>query len=66
VIEFPTSDAYSNLDLTIAIYSIRRLSRVEKEKVIVRINPNNFIACENKNLHVDENGVLKQYALPDP
>jgi hypothetical protein len=43
------------------------MSRVEKENVIVRINHNNFIVCENKkNLHVDENGVLNQYALPDP
>jgi hypothetical protein len=66
VIEIQTKDAYSNFDLTIAIYSIRRLSRVEKEKVIVRISQNNFIVCENKNLHVDESGVLNQYALPDP
>jgi hypothetical protein len=58
VIEFQTTEAYSNVDLTIAIYSIRRLSRVEKENVVVRINPNNFIECENKNLRVDENGVL--------
>jgi hypothetical protein len=47
VIEIQT-DAYSDFDLTIAMYSIRRLSRVEKENVIVRINPNNFIVCENK------------------
>jgi hypothetical protein len=30
---------------------------VEKENVIVRINPNNFIVCENKSLRVDENGL---------
>jgi hypothetical protein len=51
---------YSNLDLTIAIYSIRRLSTVGKENVIVRINPNNFIICENKESTCDENGVLNQ------
>jgi hypothetical protein len=41
---------------------------MEKENVIVRINPNNFILCENKkkNLRVDENGVLNQYVLSDP
>jgi hypothetical protein len=48
VIEFQTTEAYSNFDLTIAIYSIRRLSRVEKEKVIVPMNPDNSIVCENK------------------
>jgi hypothetical protein len=48
VIELQTTDAYSNFDLTIAIYSIGRHSRVERENVIVRINPNNLIVCENK------------------
>jgi hypothetical protein len=33
---------YSSLDLTKKIYSISRLSEVEKENVIVGINPSNF------------------------
>jgi hypothetical protein len=34
IIEFHNIEAYSNLDLTIAIYSIRKLPRVEMENVI--------------------------------
>jgi hypothetical protein len=49
-----------------AVYSIRRLSRVEKENVTVQINANNFIVCDIKNLRVHENGILNQYVLPDP
>jgi hypothetical protein len=52
VIEFQTT---ANFDLTIAIYSIRRLSGVDKDNVIVQINPNNFTVCENR--------VLNQYVL---
>jgi hypothetical protein len=48
VTEFQTTEAYSNFDLTKAKYSVNKLSMVEKEKVIVRINPNNLKACENK------------------
>jgi hypothetical protein len=48
VTEFQTTEAYSNFALTKAKYSIHKLSMVEMEKVIVRINPNNFKACENK------------------
>jgi hypothetical protein len=48
VIEFETIDAYFNFDLTIAIYSIRRLSRGEKENMIVPINNNNFIVLKIK------------------
>jgi hypothetical protein len=48
VTEFQTTEAYSNFALTKAKYSINKLSMVEKEKVIVQINPNNFKACENK------------------
>jgi hypothetical protein len=48
VIEFQTTEAYCSFDLTIALYSIRRLSRVEKENVIVRINANNYIVHEKK------------------
>jgi hypothetical protein len=46
VTEFQTTEAYSNFALTKAKYSINKLSMVEK--LIVRINPNNFKACENK------------------
>jgi hypothetical protein len=48
VIEFQATEAYSNLGLTKTVYSIKRLSKVEKENVIVRMNPSNFIVCENK------------------
>jgi hypothetical protein len=52
MIEFQTTNAYSNFDLTVAIYSIRRMSRMEKENVILLINPNNFIVCENKKIYM--------------
>jgi hypothetical protein len=48
VTEFQATEAYSSLDLTKAKYSISRLSIVEQESVSVRINPNNFIACEKR------------------
>jgi hypothetical protein len=51
VTEFQATEAYSNLDLTKAKYSISRLSTGEKEIMIVQINLNNFIACEKKNRH---------------
>jgi hypothetical protein len=44
VTEFQATKAYSSLYLTKAKYSISRLFMVEKENVIVRNNPNNFIA----------------------
>jgi hypothetical protein len=53
VTEFQGTEAYSNLDLTKAKYSISRLSMIGKENVSVRINPNIFIVCE-KSQH-DEN-----------
>jgi hypothetical protein len=48
VTEFQATDAYSSLDLTKAKYSIGRLSMVEKENVSLRINANNFFACEER------------------
>jgi hypothetical protein len=48
VTEFQATEAYSNFDLTSAEYNVKRLSVVEKEKVIVRISPNNFNACEDR------------------
>jgi hypothetical protein len=47
VIVFQAAAAYSNLNLPKAKYSISRLSMVQKENVISRINPNNFVAREN-------------------
>jgi hypothetical protein len=44
VTEFQATEAYSSLDLTKAQNSMSRLSKVEKENVSVRINPNSFIA----------------------
>jgi hypothetical protein len=37
--EFQATEAYSSLDLTKAKYNISRLSMMEKEYVIVQINP---------------------------
>ena len=39
VIEFHTTDAHSNLGLTSEKYKLNKLSRVENEKVILRIRP---------------------------
>jgi hypothetical protein len=47
VTEFKTTEVYSSLYLTKAKYSIRRLSKVEKD-VIVGNSPSNFSARENK------------------
>jgi hypothetical protein len=46
VTEFQTAEAYSNLDLSRAKYSISRLSMAEKKNVILGINCRNFIAYE--------------------
>jgi hypothetical protein len=48
VTEFQATEAYSSLDLTKAKYSTSRLSMIEKENVIARINSNNFIAYEKR------------------
>jgi hypothetical protein len=48
ITEFQATEAYFNLDLTKAKYSISRLYMVEKENVSVRINATNFIACEER------------------
>jgi hypothetical protein len=39
VIEFHTTDVYSNLGLTSEKYKINKLLRVENEKVILRMRP---------------------------
>jgi hypothetical protein len=46
VTEFRAAGAYSSFNLTKAKYSISRLSKVEKENVIVLISPSNFSACQ--------------------
>jgi hypothetical protein len=49
VTEFQATEAYSNLDLTKAKYSISILyGMVEKENVIAKISPSNFSACEKR------------------
>jgi hypothetical protein len=55
VSEFQAREAYSSIDVTKAKYSISRLSKVEKENVIVRISSSNFSACEKRYQHGDEN-----------
>jgi hypothetical protein len=45
--EFQTTEAYSNLDLTNIKYSTYKQSREEKLKVIGRIRPNSFMHSEN-------------------
>jgi hypothetical protein len=37
-----------SLDVTKAKYSISRLSVVEKQNVVIRINPSNFVAHEQE------------------
>jgi hypothetical protein len=46
--EFQATEADSSLDLTEAKRSISKLSVVEKENARVRIDPNNFTACEKR------------------
>jgi hypothetical protein len=48
VTEFQATEAYYSLYLTKAKYSISKLSKVEKENVIARIIPSNFIVCEKR------------------
>jgi hypothetical protein len=48
VTEFQAAETYSSVDLTKAKYSISRLSKVKKEKVILRISINNFIECKKR------------------
>jgi hypothetical protein len=43
VIEFLTTDVYSNLGLPSEKYKINKLSRVENEKVILRMRPKSLI-----------------------
>jgi hypothetical protein len=46
VIEFHTTDAYCNLGLTCEKYKVNKLSRVENEKVILRVRPKSLINLE--------------------
>jgi hypothetical protein len=48
MIEFHTSEAYSNLYVTKVKYSTYRKSIEENLNVIERIRPNTFINSENK------------------
>ena len=43
VIELHTMDAYSNLGITSEKYKVNKLSRVEYEKVILRMRPKSLI-----------------------
>jgi hypothetical protein len=47
VIEFQTTEAYSNLNLTNVKYSIYKQSREENLKVMERIRTNSFMHSEN-------------------
>jgi hypothetical protein len=47
VIEFQTTEAYSNLDLTNVKYSTYKQSNEENLKVMERIRPNSFMHSEN-------------------
>jgi hypothetical protein len=46
--EFQTTEAYSNVDLTIVKYSTYKQSREENLKVMERIIPNCFMHSESK------------------
>jgi hypothetical protein len=46
VIEFHTTNAYSNLGLTSEKYKINKLSIVENEKVILRMRPKSLMDWE--------------------
>jgi hypothetical protein len=52
VTEFQATEAYSSFDPTKAKYSINRLPKVEKERMILRINPSKFIASEKRELTI--------------
>jgi hypothetical protein len=66
VTEFQVTEAYSSLDVTKAKYSISRLSKMEKENVILRISSSNFSTCGKRDRHGDENEACSQYAHPNP
>jgi hypothetical protein len=61
---FQTTHEYLSSDLTKAKYSVSRMSKVEKENIIVRISPGNFSACE-KSRHGDKNKIYNQFSLPN-
>jgi hypothetical protein len=46
--------------------SLSDLSEVEKEHVIVQINPSSIIVCGKEHQHDDENKVYNQYVHPIP
>jgi hypothetical protein len=48
VIEFQTTEAYSNLSLTKAVYNESRQSKEENLKVIERIRPKILMHSENR------------------
>jgi hypothetical protein len=62
--EFQATEAYSSFDQTKSKY-ISRLSEVEKENVIVQINPNSSSHVKKENRHDDENKVYNQYVHLD-
>jgi hypothetical protein len=66
VMEFHTTEAYSSLDLTELIYSIKRLSRDEMEVVRVSTRPHNLYLVKIFSQHVLENKVWnrKQHSRP--
>jgi hypothetical protein len=41
-------------------YSLNKVSIAEKVKVVIRINPSNFMECEKKYQYDDENEVYNQ------
>jgi hypothetical protein len=48
VIEFHATETYQSLDQTKEKYNISKLCVVEKENIIVRINPRKFAASEKR------------------
>jgi hypothetical protein len=66
VTEFQTTEALSSSDLTKANYIISRLSMVERENAILRINSRTFLHVKKRRRHDDENEVDSQYVHSDP
>jgi hypothetical protein len=60
VIEFHTTDAYSNLGLKSEKYKINKLSRVENEKVILRMRPKSLIDEKTYNKRESESIIWNQ------
>jgi hypothetical protein len=66
ITEFQATEAYSSFVLTETKYSISRLSKVEKENVIVQLALVIPEHVKKENRHDDENEVCNQYAYPNP